>query len=99
MPPGHGAGVGWLMTRPAFECAQGRMSSQDPSGSGSCCLRARLRPRGSAHREERERRCTEMRTYERPTLTPMGSFGKVTGGRAVKRTRAPDILHRHRLIG
>ncbi|MFE9397718.1 keywimysin-related RiPP [Streptomyces flavidovirens] len=40
-----------------------------------------------------------MRTYERPTLTPMGSFGKVTGGRAVKRTGPPDILHRHRLIG
>ncbi|WP_425274527.1 keywimysin-related RiPP [Streptomyces flavidovirens] len=39
-----------------------------------------------------------MRTYERPTLTPMGSFGKVTGGR-VKRTGPPDILHRHRLVG
>ncbi|MET9513370.1 keywimysin-related RiPP [Streptomyces flavidovirens] len=40
-----------------------------------------------------------MRTYERPTLTSMGSFRKVTGGRGVKGTGPPDILRRHRLIG
>ncbi|WP_374225094.1 keywimysin-related RiPP [Streptomyces sp. ISL-98] len=68
------------------------------SGSRFLCPHA-LMPAREAHavRNESERRCTEMRSYERPTLSSVGSFRKMTG--LVKRTGPPDILGRHRLIG
>lgn len=37
-----------------------------------------------------------MRAYERPTLTRIGSFGKVTG--LVKKKGPPDFLGQHSIL-